>query len=119
MSLHRVQSGDRLILRRADDEADVEAVVERSHGWGEVVDVQTDEGEAVILVQPVWLVVVGASTRRRIAMMLLLIILLVLLLLGYGGYGRSRWGWGYGGDLGGLLVLIIVIYLVLQLAGRV
>lgn len=53
MTLKRVQSGDRLILRRADDDQpDVEAVVERSHGWGEVVDVQTDDGEGVIVVQP-------------------------------------------------------------------
>lgn len=48
-------------------------------------------------------------------MTLLLIVVLVLLLLGYGGYGRARWNWGYGGDLLGLLVLILAIYLIVKL----
>jgi len=47
----------------------------------------------------------------------LLIIIIVLLLLwtpGYYGYGRSRWGLGYGGHL---LTLILVILLIWVLVG--
>jgi hypothetical protein len=49
---------------------------------------------------------------------MLLIIVIVLLLLwtpGYYGYGRSRWGLGYGGHL---LTLILVIVLLWALFGR-
>jgi hypothetical protein len=49
---------------------------------------------------------------------MLLIIIIVLLVLwtpGYYGYGRSRWGWSYGGDL---LTLILVIVLIWILLGR-
>jgi Protein of unknown function (DUF3309) len=45
--------------------------------------------------------------------MLLLIILLILLLGGGGGYyGYSRWGYGGGlGVLGTVLVIVLVLYL--------
>lgn len=49
---------------------------------------------------------------------MLLIIIIILLLLwtpGYYGYGRSRWGMGFGGDI---LTLILVIVLIWALLGR-
>jgi hypothetical protein len=47
-------------------------------------------------------------------MLLLLIILLILLVGGGGGYyGYSRWGYGGGlGILGTVLVIVLVLYLV-------
>ena len=47
---------------------------------------------------------------------MLLIIVIILLLLwtpGYYGYGRSRWGIGYGGDIVTLLLVIIVIWVLI------
>ena len=44
---------------------------------------------------------------------MLLIIIIVLLVLwapGYYGYGRSRWGIGYGGDIVTLLLIIILLW---------
>lgn len=49
---------------------------------------------------------------------MLLVILIILLLLwggGYYGYGKSRWGMGYGGDVVTLLLVIILIWM---LVGR-
>jgi hypothetical protein len=49
---------------------------------------------------------------------MLLIIIIVLLLLwtpGYYGYGRTRWGFGPGGDV---LTLILVIVLLWALFGN-
>lgn len=48
---------------------------------------------------------------------IILVVLLVLFLLGYGGYGRSRWGFGVPGDIIGLLLVILVIYLIVRMVG--
>ena len=48
----------------------------------------------------------------------ILIIVLVLLLLGGGGFYGSRTGWG-GPHYGGLLGLVLVILLVLWLTGNI
>lgn len=47
---------------------------------------------------------------------MLLIIVIILLLIwtpGYYGYGRTRWGLGYGGHLLTLLLVILVIWLLI------
>ena len=44
---------------------------------------------------------------------MLLIIIIVLLILwapGYYGYGRNRWGMGYGGDILTLLLIIVLLW---------
>jgi hypothetical protein len=51
---------------------------------------------------------------------MLLIIIIVLLLLwtpGYDGYGRTRWGFGYGGHFITLILVIVLIWALL--GGRV
>jgi hypothetical protein len=47
-------------------------------------------------------------------LLVLIIVLLVLWTPGYYGYGRRRWGLGYGGDI---LTLILVIVLIWALTG--
>lgn len=46
-------------------------------------------------------------------LLIIIIILLVLWTPGYYGYGRSRWGIGYGGDIITLLLVIFVIWLLI------
>jgi hypothetical protein len=48
------------------------------------------------------------STEER--MDLILIILIVMLLFG-GGFGYSRWGYGGGIGIGGILLIVLVVYL--------
>ena len=51
---------------------------------------------------------------------MLLIIIIILLILwapGYYGYGRSRWGMGYGGDILTLLLIIVNFRSVLGIFG--
>src|ERR1700730_11843941 len=48
----------------------------------------------------------GPSTEER--MDLILIVLILILLFG-GGFGYSRWG--YGGGIGGILLIVLVVYL--------
>ncbi len=43
----------------------------------------------------------------------LVLIILVVLLLGGGGWGYSRWGYQGGFGLGGLLLIVLVIWLLL------
>lgn len=47
----------------------------------------------------------------------ILLVILVLYLLGYVGHGRANWGWGRGGDIGSLLITLLVIFLILRLFG--
>ena len=49
-------------------------------------------------------------------LLIILIILFVLWAPGYYGYGRSRWGIGYGGDI---VTVILVIVVILALMGRI
>jgi len=49
-------------------------------------------------------------------LLIVLIILLVLWAPSYHGYGRSRWGIGYGGDI---VTVILVIVVILALMGRI
>jgi hypothetical protein len=51
---------------------------------------------------------------EEVAVLLIIIVLLLLWTPGYYGYGRSRWGLGYGGHL---LTLILVILLIWVLVG--
>jgi hypothetical protein len=48
------------------------------------------------------------STEER--MDLILIILIVMLLFG-GGFGYSRWGYGGGIGIGGILLIVLLVYL--------
>lgn len=41
----------------------------------------------------------------------ILVVLLILWLSGYIGYGRSRWGWGRPGDIGTVLLIVLVLVL--------
>ncbi len=43
----------------------------------------------------------------------LVLIILVVLLLGGGGWGYSRWGYQGGFGLGGLLLIVLVVWLLL------
>jgi hypothetical protein len=43
-------------------------------------------------------------------LLIIIIVLLVLWAPGYYGYGRSRWGIGYGGDIVTLLLIIILLW---------
>jgi len=46
---------------------------------------------------------------------MLLVIIIVLLILwapGYYGYGRTRWGMGYGGDILTLLLIIVLLWVI-------
>lgn len=48
-------------------------------------------------------------------MLIVLIALLVLLFGGgYGYYGRPRWKLGYRGDVGGLLLFLILLWLIVH-----
>jgi hypothetical protein len=48
-------------------------------------------------------------------MIIILIVLLVLLFGGgYGYYGRRRWGLGWGGDIGGLILFILLLWLIFR-----
>ena len=46
-------------------------------------------------------------------LLILIIVLLVLWTPGYYGYGRSRWGIGYGGDILTLILVIVLIWLLI------
>ena len=48
------------------------------------------------------------STEER---MDLILIILVLILLFGGGFGYSRWGYGGGIGIGGILLIVLVVYL--------
>jgi hypothetical protein len=50
----------------------------------------------------------GPSTEER--MDLILIVLILILLFG-GGFGYSRWGYGGGIGIGGILLIVLVVYL--------
>ena len=54
----------------------------------------------------------GTSTEER---MDLILIILVLFLLFGGGFGYRRWGYGGGIGIGGILLIVLVVYL---LVGR-
>jgi hypothetical protein len=45
------------------------------------------------------------------AMGLILLIILILLLFGGGGYGYSRYGYGGGVGIGGILLIVLIVYL--------
>jgi hypothetical protein len=42
---------------------------------------------------------------------IILVVLLILWLGGYIGYGRSRWGWGRSGDIGTIILVILILVL--------
>ncbi len=44
----------------------------------------------------------------------LLLVIIVLLLLFGGGFGYSRWGYQGGFGIGGVLVVILIVYLLLH-----
>ncbi len=44
----------------------------------------------------------------------LLLVIIVLLLLFGGGFGYSRWGYQGGIGIGGVLVVILIVYLLLH-----
>jgi hypothetical protein len=50
----------------------------------------------------------GPSTEER--MDLILIVLILILLFG-GGFGYSRWGYSGGIGIGGILLIVLVVYL--------
>jgi hypothetical protein len=52
----------------------------------------------------------GTGDREREMGLLILIILLVLL-FGGGGYGYSRYGYGGGIGIGGILLIVLIVYL--------
>jgi hypothetical protein len=43
---------------------------------------------------------------------MLIVLLLILLLFGGGGFGYARWGYGGGISIGGIILLVLVIYLI-------
>jgi hypothetical protein len=43
--------------------------------------------------------------------LILIIVALLILSGGYFGYGRSHWGWGHAGDIGWLIIVILVLFL--------
>ena len=62
---------------------------------------------------------IGEPRRKRLGerkwrkRMDLILIILVLLLLFGGGFGYSRWGYGGGIGIGGILLIILVVYLLM------
>lgn len=55
---------------------------------------------------------------RGVPVTTLLIVILVVLALGGGGWGYSRWGWGGGvGPIGGVLLILLILYLMGYLHG--
>lgn len=42
---------------------------------------------------------------------LIVLVVLVAWLSGYFGYGRTRWAWGRNGDIGALLVVLVLLVL--------
>lgn len=43
---------------------------------------------------------------------IVLLVILILWLGGYLGYGRSRLGWGRNGDIGTILLIVVILILV-------
>ena len=56
----------------------------------------------------------GTLTEER--MDVILIVLILVLLLG-GGFGYSRWGYGGGFGIGGVLLIILIVYLLFGRGG--
>jgi hypothetical protein len=52
----------------------------------------------------------GSPLREVDMLLIIIIILLILWAPGYYGYGRSRWGMGYGGDIVTLLLIIVLLW---------
>jgi hypothetical protein len=51
------------------------------------------------------------QSRLEGKMGLILLIVLIILLLGGGGYGYSRYGYGGGIGIGGILLIVLIVYL--------
>lgn len=45
---------------------------------------------------------------------IILIVLLLLWLAGYLGYGRSRLGWGRSGDIGTIILVVLILVLLFR-----
>lgn len=53
----------------------------------------------------------GTGDEERAEMGLVILIILLLLLFGGGGYGYSRYGYGGGIGIGGILLIVLIVYL--------